>query len=95
MTTAATGVDQANRLLAWLVELPVGAPLPPMVEIGRTLHFVGSAPAYQVCNAFDRLVAWGRIVSVHGTRNAARGHRIVRLPSGRTHATVGCPLVLP
>jgi hypothetical protein len=86
-------VLSADRLYTFLADLPAQAVLPRAAEIAELLG-IGTNGAYHVAQAFDTLEAARRIETVHGTRSVARGHRIVRLPNGRTFATEGCPLAL-
>lgn len=87
--------SRTEELYRWLVELPEGAPLPCMAEIGRILRFPKSAASSYVCAALVSFRNAHRIEYAHGTRSALRGHCIVRLPSGRVHMTEGCLLRLP
>ena len=81
-----------DRLLAYLSGLPRGAPLPRMPAIGVKLRL----SAARVQQLLDMLRRQGRIVDeVHGSATQHRGHRAIRLATGRELQTADCPLALP
>ena len=84
-----------DRLMKLLIEWPKDKPLARMADLGRMIGASPAALAYIVCGDLDTLATQRRLQTASGTWSVNRGHRIVRLPSGRVLKTEPCALVLP